>query len=59
MPAMTEAATQTPMPLWRTLAGLMLDPGGAVRRGLGDVGAVPALAVPGMAFTLFFLQSCL
>lgn len=57
MPAMTDAATPLQMPLWRSLASVMLDPGGAVRRGLGDVGPVRALAVPGMAFTLFFLQS--
>lgn len=57
MRAMTEAASEAPVPLWRTLAGLMLDPGGAVRRGLGDIGIAAALAVPGMAFTLFFLQS--
>ena len=57
MPAMTEAATDTPMPLWRTLASLMLDPGGMVRRGLGDVGPAAALAIPATSFTLFFLQS--
>lgn len=57
MPAMTDAATQTSMPLWRSLAGVMLDPGGAVRRGLGDIGPAQALAVSATAFTLFFLQS--
>lgn len=54
---MPDAASPSPLPFWRTLASLMLDPGGAVRRGLGGVGPAEALAIPAIAFTLFFLQS--
>ncbi len=54
---MPEFEAPVTRPPWRGLAAVMIDPGGAVRRGLGEIGAVQALAVPAMAFALFFLQT--
>lgn len=61
MPVTSDSASQNEaqaaLPPWRVAARIMFDPGGTVRRGLGQIGPVEALAIPATAFTLFFLQS--
>jgi hypothetical protein len=41
----------------RTVLGVMVDPGGMIKRRLGDSGLGVALSVSGLAFALFFLQT--
>ncbi|MBL0085230.1 MAG: YIP1 family protein [Ideonella sp.] len=43
--------------LLRTVIGVMVNPGGLLKARLADTGLMAALAVSGLAFTLFFLQT--
>lgn len=56
----TTRASETPpapTPLWRTVFGVMVNPGRFLQGRLSDVGWAAALGVSGMAFLLFFLQT--
>lgn len=57
MRAMPDAPFSAPLPVWRRIFGFALDPGEAVRQQLETVPILQTLAIPAMAFALFFLQT--
>lgn len=53
----SQPAPATVVPGWKRIFGFALDPGGAVNGTLGNAPLAEAMAVPAMAFGLFFLQT--
>lgn len=50
-------ASSTTTPKWRMVLAVMFNPGGLVQKQLSSVKWPLALLIPGMAFSLFFLQT--
>jgi hypothetical protein len=55
--AVSETKPQLPGLSWKTVFLMMINPGGALKTVLGGVATPVALAVSGLAFCLFFLQT--